>query len=103
MCKCSWANYGHQTYGECLRSKNLRIAYCGTGTNEKNDYSRQRELDRDLDFYASARRQGIQPDSLKRDDVAYALDSSDKTGIAYDAGQIGFGPLTPEQVGDALG
>ncbi len=102
-CNCSWTTTPHSTYGQCLRSKNLRIAYCGTGGNEKNDYTRQKELDRDLAYYASARRQGIQPDTLRRNDVEYALASSEKTGIPYDASQTGFGPLTPEQVGEAIG
>lgn len=102
-CNCSWADFGHRTFGECLRSKRLNVAYCRSATNEKNDFTRQKELERDLAYYASARRQGIQPETLRRNDVQYALDSSEKTGLAYDAGQSGFGPLTPEQVGEAIG
>lgn len=103
VCRCSWAGNSHRTFGECLRSKNFHVAYCRSATNPKNDYSRQKELDRDLAFYRDARKQGIQPETLKRHDVQYALDSSDRTGIAYDASQSGFGPLTTEQVSDALG
>lgn len=102
-CNCSWTATPHNTWGECQRSKNFHVAYCRSAVNYKNDFTRQKELDRDLAFYRDARKQGIQPDTLKRNDVQYALDSSDRTGIAYDASQSGFGPLTPEQVGDALG
>lgn len=95
-CKCSWANYSHKNWGDCQRSKNFRIAYCRSASNPKNDRSRQKELDRDLGLYERARKEGIQPETVSRNDVEYAMRSSDRWGEAYDAGGSIF-------QGDAIG
>jgi hypothetical protein len=74
---------GHATFGECMRSKNLKIAYCQS--HEGIDATKQRKWDRELDMYASARAQGIQPQGTKESDVRAALDISDATGRPFDA------------------
>ena len=43
----------------------------------------QKKWDRELDLYASARKQGIQPDGTSTAKVQHALDMSEKTGVAY--------------------
>ena len=69
--------------GECLRNQGIRVAYC----NEVGgfDYTSQKRFDANLDDYASARAQGIQPASTKRDDVNDAVILSDVSGKAFEA------------------
>lgn len=70
----------HKSWGECARSANLRVAYCGIGGG---DASEQRKWDAELDLYRTARRQGIQPDGTKTDKVMAAIKASDQVGAAY--------------------
>ena len=42
-----------------------------------------KKWDRELDLYASARKQGIQPDGTSTAKIQKALDVSEKTGVAY--------------------
>jgi hypothetical protein len=42
-----------------------------------------KKWDKELDLYASARKQGIQPDGTSTAKVQQALDISEKTGVAY--------------------
>lgn len=42
-----------------------------------------KKWDRELDLYASARKQGIQPDGTSTAKIRQAMDVSDKTGYAY--------------------
>lgn len=83
QCNCVWANFSHKTYGQCLRSKNLKIAYCRSAVNEGNDYTFNKKWDKELDTYASVRKEGIQPDTTKMADIRVAQDFSDKTGEPY--------------------
>jgi hypothetical protein len=62
----------------------MRIAYCASHIG--NDRSAQKKSDRDLAEYASARKQGVQPRSTKINDVRQAMDLSNRTGVAFDAG-----------------
>lgn len=73
----------HQTYGEHLRSKNLRIGYCRSAFNF--DLTRAKRVERELAEYASARAQGIQPAGTQLHQTRHALDMSDSTGSAFDA------------------
>jgi hypothetical protein len=61
----------------------MRIGYCRSATNPKNDYSAAKKWDQELDAYRSVRSEGIQPDTTKLADVRKAQDFSDKTGVAY--------------------
>lgn len=82
-CSSSCRTQDHKTYGECLRSKNLKTAYMQEWKGA--DYTRQKKADRDLEAYASARKEGIQPKSTRRHDVESAVKQSDKTGVAFQA------------------
>lgn len=82
-CSSNCSTQDHKTYGECLRAKNLRTAYMQDWKGA--DYTRQKRADRELDLYRSARNQGIQPKSTRRNDIERAIRISDKTGTAFRA------------------
>lgn len=81
MCTSTCLTGDHKTWGECVRAKNLRIAYCRSSVG--SDFSAQKTWDSELDAYSSARKQGIQPDSTKMPDIRRAVELSDMTGEAY--------------------
>lgn len=56
------------------------IGYCGKGGQ---DYTAQNKWDKELDLYASAVKQGIQPDATNTRATQAALDWSNRTGKAY--------------------
>lgn len=72
-----------ESYAACLRGKGNRIAYANSANG--SDYSAQKRWDRDLDFYKSARAQGIQPAGTNRSQVERAVEISNITGTAYQA------------------
>lgn len=82
-CSSSCRTQDHATYGECLRSKNLRTAYMQEWKGK--DATRQKKADKALDAYESARRQGMQPASTRLADVQAAVQISDMTGQAFRA------------------
>lgn len=57
-----------------------RIGYCGQGGQ---DATRQKAWDQELDLYASAVKQGVEPETTYTGGVRAALDWSEKTGKAY--------------------
>lgn len=73
----------HATYGECLRAKTVKVAYCNSANG--SDYTTQKNWDKNIDLYASARAQGVQPKSTRTSDIRAALDRSDVTGSAFTA------------------
>lgn len=73
----------HKTWGECVRSKNLKNAVSIPGNNW--DRSVQNQWDRRIDSYKSARSQGIQPASTKSGDIHKAVEASESTGQAFKA------------------
>ena len=77
----------HASWGECMRSKNTLISWAASASGQ--DKSTQDRYDRDLDFYASARSEGIQPMGTKRAQVEHAFRESDASGTAFDAGNVG--------------
>ncbi|MFF4019992.1 hypothetical protein [Streptomyces sp. NPDC001843] len=70
----------HKSWGECARSANLRVAYCGIGGG---DATEQNKWDQELELYRSARRQGIRPDGTKTSQIMRAIKASDAIGAAY--------------------
>ncbi|MFF3363581.1 hypothetical protein [Streptomyces misionensis] len=84
----------HKTWGECARSANLKVAYCGIGGG---DATEQKRWDAELDLYRAARRQGIQPDGTTKDKVMAAIESSNAAGAAYGR-DFGAAPPAPEGV-----
>lgn len=77
-CSSSCATQDHNTFGECLRAKNIQIGdLMNTGV--------QKKASKNLDEYAAARKHGIQPKSTRPKDVQTAVQISEKTGKAYQA------------------
>jgi len=73
------------SWGACVRGKALKITYCRSATNPRNDATAEKRWNKELDLYASARRQGIQPETTKAKDITHALRESDRVGAAYGA------------------
>lgn len=76
-CSSTCPTRNHITLGECLRAKNVRIGW------EGQDATAEKRGKRDLEAYAAARRQGVQPDSTRRTDTDRAMRWSDEHGTAY--------------------
>lgn len=76
----------HETYGAHLRAKNIRIDGCRSAFGR--DRTANTKNQRELSLYANTRKQGIQPSSTKTKDIRHALDQSDRTGRAFDAGSV---------------
>ena len=83
-CATSCPTKDHATFGECLRSQKQMIGYANSANGM--DLTQQKRWDKDLDFYKNARAQGVQPAGTKRVQVERALEISNATGKAYDAG-----------------
>lgn len=76
-CSTGCRTKDHRTYGECMRSKTVKVA--------EYDVTAQKKADANLDNYARARKYGIQPQSTRKADVDQAIAISEKTGQAYQA------------------
>lgn len=83
-CATGCPTQDHQTYGECMRSKGVKVAYCASAVG--HDYTKQKRWDADLAAYKSAREQGIQPAGTNREAVDRAHRLSDAAGVAWNAG-----------------
>lgn len=69
---------GHETFGACIRAKGIHIGDVkGRSINKRGEA--------DLQAYADARRQGIQPSGIERSAVDRAVRLSEQTGRAFDA------------------
>lgn len=62
-----------------MRSKNLNL------NPNLSDTQRQKDWDGELDFYESAVNQGVQPRGTSRKLVEEAMNTSEATGVAYQA------------------
>lgn len=82
-CSSTCPTQDHASFGECMRNKGIRVAYCNSAGG--HDYSKQKQWDKDLDAYADARRQGIQPASTDRSSVDEAVKLSNDYGVAAQA------------------
>lgn len=79
MCDC------HETYGAHLRSKNLAIYGCRDTTGGR-DLTWEKRNTSELEAYASARREGIEPGRTRMWAVDRARKWSDEHGVAYKPG-----------------
>jgi hypothetical protein len=77
-CSSNCRSGPHETYGACLRAKNLR-----TNALDGETLVVQKAADKTLDDYAKARSYGIQPKSTRARDVQAAIRVSDITGSAF--------------------
>ena len=71
------------SYAACLRGKRTKVAYCNSASGQ--DYTAQKQWDRDLAAYQDARSQGIQPSGTSRQQVENAVALSNEVGKAWDA------------------
>lgn len=69
------------SYAACLRSANLRVAYCNSTSGQ--DFSRQKRWDAELASYRSARAEGIEPAGTTQRQIDQARKISDITGRAF--------------------
>lgn len=81
-CSSGCRTKDHKSYSECLRSKGTRVAYSNS-VKSGGDYTTQKSWDRELDFYESAVRQGMEPESTRTPDIRAAVAWSDRHGEAY--------------------
>lgn len=79
-CSAGCRTLDHDSWGECVKSKNARVAFAGIGGG---DFSAQKKWDNELSAYRDARSQGIQPDGTSMSKIQQALDASDRAGAAY--------------------
>ena len=79
-CSSNCRTQDHATWGECVRAKNIRPPALSVDMLKT-----QKDADKSLDAYASARAQGIQPKSTRAGDVRAAVAISETTGKAFTA------------------
>ena len=82
-CTSSCPTKDHESWGACVKAKNLKTAYCQDWKGA--DATRQKKADKSLDAYQQARKEGMQPKTTQVRDVQHAIQQSDKTGTAYKA------------------
>ena len=83
-CSLGCPNPGsHASFAECMNDKGAKVAYANSAGGF--DYTAQKAWDRNLDAYADAKRQGIQPATTQRKDVEQAVILSDHSGSAFQA------------------
>jgi hypothetical protein len=77
-CTSSCRTQDHESWGACVRAKNLR-----TSALDVETITVQKKADKSLDAYAKARSYGIQPRSTRPADIATAVRASEQTGTAF--------------------
>lgn len=90
MCTTGCVTKDHDSWGSCMRAKNLKVAYCQSADGK--DATAQKQWDKELDLYYSASAQGVRAAGTKTAQVREALDISDMTGKAFDA-SAGLKPI----------
>ena len=78
MCRSGCRTQDHASWGDCLRAARLTITPANTGA-KAHDF--------ELQSYANARRQGIQPAGTKLAQTQAAVAISEIRGAAFDAGK----------------
>lgn len=79
-CTCG---QGHETFGQCIRAKGVRIGWSRSAAGL--DATEEKNKNRELDLYKSARDQGIQPGTTNGESTRVALDLSDALGRPFQA------------------
>lgn len=80
-CSSSCRTRDHATFGQCMRSKNLKIAYCQSASGR--DYTEQKKGDQELALFRQAVAEGHEPESTRTLDSLTAMAYGDRTGTAY--------------------
>ena len=81
-CRTGCPTQDHDSWGDCLRAANLKIAYSGIGGG---DATAQKKWDKNIEDYRAARAAGIQPAGTKASQIRSAVEQSEKTGTAFTA------------------
>ena len=79
-CTTGCMTKNHATWGECMRAKALNVK------PNLMHAGRQKVMDRELQSYRDAKRQGVQPASVLQKDIDHAMKVSNETGVAFKAG-----------------
>lgn len=95
-CSSTCPTQDHESFGACLRSKGVGAIGYRESLGRTSEASRTTQTE--LDLYASAVRQGIQPASTKLQAVQDALIISDQVEAGYG---VDFAQATP--LGDPCG
>lgn len=82
-CRSGCPTQDHRTWGECARASNIRVGQV--------DATAERKWDAELNAYADARRQGVQPMGTKMHQVRAAMDTSERIGKAFQPAMLGGG------------
>ena len=83
-CSSSCPTKDHSSWGECVRSKNIKTLYANSAGGL--DLTTEKRFQKNLADYRAARKAGIQPESTNPRDVRQAVEMSEKAGKAFDAG-----------------
>ena len=86
MCRTGCPTQDHVSWAACARDSGIRVAYTNSANGQ--DATAQKKWDKELDAYASAKQQGIQPASTKLLDIRKAVDISNVTGRAFNADSL---------------
>lgn len=78
-CRSGCRERNHRSYAECLRAANV-------GVNMEVSVTRRNRWDTEIEKYAKARAEGIQPEATNLRAIEEAVAFSDKHGVAYDGG-----------------
>lgn len=80
---CTKCGTDCKTFGECVRAKGLRIGWSRSAAGL--DLSAEKAKDKELNLYASAVKQGVQPAGTRTHQIRHALEKSEQTGKPFDA------------------
>lgn len=81
MCRTGCKTKDHSSYAECLRAGRIQMG--PVWTNSKAIHS-------ELNAYAAARKQGVQPAGTKAHQTEMAMRASEAVGKPYDASTGGW-------------
>lgn len=81
MCRTGCKTKDHESYAECLRSAKAQVGPMWTNS---------RAIHSELNAYADARRQGIQPAGTQSHQIEAAVRASDSAGQAWNASKGEF-------------
>lgn len=82
-CSSSCPTQDHASWGECVRSKGLRVGWAAS--HKGIDRTKEKRWEQGLQEYRDARAAGIQPASTNVRDVRAAVAASEATGTAVNA------------------
>jgi len=71
-CSSGCPTQDHETYGQCLKAKNLSPLWVG----EINSTT-QKQWQKDIDYYRAAKRQGLNPEGSTRAQVEKAFTAAE--------------------------